>query len=396
MEHNITACPSCGALGEVGKKCPFCNTTITAPDDMTKISSSKIVSVQTVSPELFAEKISKYQGVDKFFCDQARVRIGSLYGIINRNGDLVIPVRYSFVGWGDKDWFILPVEDKTRTYRIYSLEKGGFYPFSFQTIKDSFSWSKKNGVDGQIVLEIESRKEVEKIPPSYKSYKGRELLEQLASQGAVTPYLEEYSIKYSIVIDSETKEKVFETPGGLKVIAGLYQCYYSYPRSDRNSFSEQTKFHKYFTVKPRVFRNMFYYPDGKKVLENNNLSVEEKGYNTNVFRLVYHYLYHDSFYEYEFPNTFAIDSNASIEQQTKGLISFIISGANQFDNKDADLDIADTNTKKQIDALKSGIETRVGEKDKKSESKGNKTDSVKAEPEKPFSVFDLFRRKRNL
>lgn len=93
---NIVTCPLCGALGQAGKSCAFCDATIPEPNNQTK---SKVYAVsripkQTISPEEFANKISKFQSVESWYDDMAKVSIGELSGVINRNGDFIVPLRY--------------------------------------------------------------------------------------------------------------------------------------------------------------------------------------------------------------------------------------------------------------------------------------------------------------
>ena len=58
MERIVAACPSCGALAEVGKQCPFCGTTVV--NSTQTIASSKVLTKnRSISAEDFAQRIMK-------------------------------------------------------------------------------------------------------------------------------------------------------------------------------------------------------------------------------------------------------------------------------------------------------------------------------------------------
>ena len=107
MSKAITPCPSCGALGEAGKQCLFCGTTIQYPAVSDKIQTSIVVRNPTVSSEAFTSRISKYHKVSPWKHDLAEVSIGSLCGVINRNGDVVIPLNYEVVKIASNKYLVL-------------------------------------------------------------------------------------------------------------------------------------------------------------------------------------------------------------------------------------------------------------------------------------------------
>lgn len=90
----MAVCPTCGALGEVGKQCDYCGTPIVANEDTTTYDE-RIVSTRTTPPMEFAKKISIYQYVSEFFDNVAVVSMGALHGVINLNGDIILPLEYS-------------------------------------------------------------------------------------------------------------------------------------------------------------------------------------------------------------------------------------------------------------------------------------------------------------
>lgn len=93
MSNRYAVCHQCGAMGVVGGQCDYCGATIVAKEgDATY--EARIVSKRTVSPAEFAKKVSIFKHVGKFFDGCAVVSIGNLYGLINLNGDLILPLEY--------------------------------------------------------------------------------------------------------------------------------------------------------------------------------------------------------------------------------------------------------------------------------------------------------------
>lgn len=98
MQKQFTPCPACGAVGEIGKKCPFCGTTITHKDGVA-ITDSRLVKQRTVTPRQYAEKITIYHNI-KSYADGmlSEVTIGEMHGLINLNGDIVYPLDSYDIG----------------------------------------------------------------------------------------------------------------------------------------------------------------------------------------------------------------------------------------------------------------------------------------------------------
>lgn len=91
MAKQYIPCPACGALGEIGSNCQFCNTTIVQKEGVIA-SDTRIVEKRTVTPQQYAEKISIYHNVKSLDYAYSQVSIGDQKGIINLNGDLILPL----------------------------------------------------------------------------------------------------------------------------------------------------------------------------------------------------------------------------------------------------------------------------------------------------------------
>lgn len=101
MDKMYAACSSCGAIGAVGEVCEFCGNIIEPkPDGRTY--SSRIVEKRTIPPDEFARKISCYRDISSFKGGCANVRIGELNGLVNLNGDLVLPLDYKKIIWNSQ------------------------------------------------------------------------------------------------------------------------------------------------------------------------------------------------------------------------------------------------------------------------------------------------------
>ena len=94
MGTQFTPCPACGAVGEVGKKCPFCGTLIILKENIV-IFESRIVAHRTITAQQYAEKISIYHKVrhSPISSKLIYVSIGDEKGIINLNAELVYPLQ---------------------------------------------------------------------------------------------------------------------------------------------------------------------------------------------------------------------------------------------------------------------------------------------------------------
>ena len=92
MAKQYVPCPACGALGEIGSNCQFCNTTIAQKEGVIA-SNTRIVEKRTVTPQQYAEKISIYHNVKSLDYAYSQVSIGDQKGIINLNGDLILPLK---------------------------------------------------------------------------------------------------------------------------------------------------------------------------------------------------------------------------------------------------------------------------------------------------------------
>lgn len=92
MAKQYVPCPACGALGEIGSNCQFCNTTIVQKEGVIA-SETRLVERRTVTPQQYAEKISIYHDIKSLSETYSQVSIGDQKGIINLNGDLILPLE---------------------------------------------------------------------------------------------------------------------------------------------------------------------------------------------------------------------------------------------------------------------------------------------------------------
>ena len=96
MAAQYTPCQACGAVGEVGKKCQFCGTTIMVKEGA-NISEMRLVPKRNISPQKYAEKISLYHNVVATESPKlTRVAIGDEQGLINLDGELVYPLQHEY------------------------------------------------------------------------------------------------------------------------------------------------------------------------------------------------------------------------------------------------------------------------------------------------------------
>lgn len=163
----IVACPLCGALGKAGEPCEFCGATIPQPSGNTNALQKDtriIVEKQTVPAEEFASKISKYHRVEPWKHDLAVVAIGGLHGVINRNGDIVIPLNYSQIILSERYCLLdKDVYDKTNGALIKNVLHDDYYS-RCESIRVS------DGIGAQIVIEAiyDKKFNVEKYRWEYK------------------------------------------------------------------------------------------------------------------------------------------------------------------------------------------------------------------------------------
>ena len=114
MAAQYTPCQACGAVGEVGKKCQFCGTTIMVKEGA-DISEMRLVPKRNISPQKYAEKISLYHNVKATKSPKlTMVSIGSENGLINLDGELVYPLQheYNIVVVSDNIIYLRGTQDK--------------------------------------------------------------------------------------------------------------------------------------------------------------------------------------------------------------------------------------------------------------------------------------------
>ena len=216
MGNKIVACPTCGALGEIGAKCPFCEGLIVSNDEE-KTIKGRIPRVKTVSAELFAERISKYSSVSPFKNGLAVVGIGSLEGLINKNGDIIIPISYEHIIY-DKQWALL-LDDGF--YSLYNMEEGKFYDLSIKKPKDG-EYQYENHFDKMVVCNGWDNQIVLYLNRTYsKRIKGE--LKETWNQESFVFDIVENKIVFQTGFDLAYEIEHDESPE----IYGLYTCSYS-------------------------------------------------------------------------------------------------------------------------------------------------------------------------
>lgn len=124
MAKQYVPCPACGALGEIGSNCQFCNTTIVQKEGVIA-SDSRLVEKRTITPRQYAEKISIYHEVYSLSETYSKVEIGDQEGIINLNGDLIFPLERRYGSFSGISSSVVALEgDKTiQYYNLNSFEK---------------------------------------------------------------------------------------------------------------------------------------------------------------------------------------------------------------------------------------------------------------------------------
>lgn len=142
----IVACPTCGALGKAGETCEFCGASIPLPNGSFSEDTTThiLIDKQTIPAEEFANKISKYHKVYPWEHNLAVVSIGDLQGVINRNGDLVVPLNYKVVKIVSDSFASL---DKS----LYDYNNQILYKDALTTIPRG-EISISEGLDGQLLI----------------------------------------------------------------------------------------------------------------------------------------------------------------------------------------------------------------------------------------------------
>ena len=86
-------CPKCGIYGRAGKECEFCGEPVVETEEG-RTFDSLFPSIQTIPADEFAERISKFHRVESFQNNVAIAVFGELRGLINRNGEMILPLQY--------------------------------------------------------------------------------------------------------------------------------------------------------------------------------------------------------------------------------------------------------------------------------------------------------------
>lgn len=170
MEKKMYApCQCCSALGQVGDKCEFCGNTI--------IGNSQVGSVNfapprvAISAEVFADKVSKYKAVGKFNkSNVAVVEIGELKGVINKNGDLIVPLEYEEILInGD----YINVYDGN-TWEAISLSSGKFLSSNKGHLQSDTPF--EMGTKNQVIRTVSGETEIYDLVKKVKIFGGKKLV----------------------------------------------------------------------------------------------------------------------------------------------------------------------------------------------------------------------------
>ena len=148
MERIIAPCPSCGALGEAGTKCLFCGMSIPKKDSSPKQPLIRFADESSVRAEVFAKRIAKYHSVGNYESPGvSKVRIGSLYGLINRNGDIVVPIRYSDIEVSNGRWLFLHDDNEVRLIDMQSWRS-----LNWKESSGAEEYEVKEGLKDQLII----------------------------------------------------------------------------------------------------------------------------------------------------------------------------------------------------------------------------------------------------
>lgn len=158
MAKAIVPCQSCGALGELDTVCPFCGTTIQRTIESDE-SFNRIINRSTVSAQVFAERVAKYQHVESFKKPGlAVVRIGDLHGIINRNGNILVPMQYANIEViSDREVGYWAFLDDGENVKLLNLSSGHLINWSDESPSMSYNgsfvgFSIEPGLKSQIII----------------------------------------------------------------------------------------------------------------------------------------------------------------------------------------------------------------------------------------------------
>ena len=182
MSKQFTPCPACGAVGEVNSTCQFCGTTILLKDGAVP-SDARIVEYRTVTPQLYAERISIYKKVEKSRLSSKLmyVSIGDEKGIINLNGELVYPLQHndefdivsdSFIASNETLINLKTLEKRTNLIKLradlYRIsDTNNYIIIENDTICDLF---KNIELNHELLAEIKTYLHKVKINPNYNKF----------------------------------------------------------------------------------------------------------------------------------------------------------------------------------------------------------------------------------
>ena len=261
MANIIVPCPMCGALGEEGTQCTFCGMSIPKSKSTSKKTLNRLVGKTTISSEVFAEKISKYHSTRPFEEPGVSiVNIGSHYGLINRNGDIVVPLQYSEILICDGRWLFL-CEGK----EIILIDMATWKPINWKDKEGYYNYSVLEGLNNQIIISRGYDRE-RKIFVSEYDY------------SPITDSV--YQPIYSI-IDLTMNIIVAEGEGSIAPFLqyGFYHWIYRFQEDDTRSDNDNTydgfSTRAMIKVGKVILKSSFISPQGDVLAEMNGVDFEE-------------------------------------------------------------------------------------------------------------------------
>ena len=268
MKSTIIPCPMCGALGEVGTQCLFCGMSIPKSEAPKKQSFIRFVDKSSVSAEAFAERISKYHNVSSFENPGvSRVRIGSLYGLINRNGDVVVPLRFSDLEVINGRWLLLCENDE---YKL--IDMLNWKPLNWKENYGLRDYDVKDGLDGQIIISRGDYRDRHVVSYDWKNMRVGAYIDR----GDLIDYSERvFQPRYSIY-DFKLGEVVSDGEGVIFPFEdkSVYQANYRYQDNDSTDY---TTWSGYSPVDGKITsRTRFISSKGGSLAEISNLDLDEE------------------------------------------------------------------------------------------------------------------------
>ena len=276
MEKIIVPCPTCGALGEEGTECQFCGMLIQPSESVNKKLQSRIVKTISVSSDVFTERISKYHSVGGFVSPGVSiVRIGSLFGMINRNGDIIVPLLYSQIEIIKSRWAIVREDDEIKLIDLVS-----WVPINWKAKEEYEDYSVSEGFNNQLL-----------ITRGY--YRTRKIYEPDDKFPWIAAWTEEnVFMPLFCVYDINTSKTILEGEGEIHKCktADVYITHYKYQKDDEG-YSQPLEMAignphppKAIIIRGKIDeKSMIVSPEGKILFEMKDIQVREEDDGFSVF-----------------------------------------------------------------------------------------------------------------